>query len=145
MQDFQEIVDTFDLLENWEARYEYLVELGENLPTFPEQYRDDVHKVKGCMSTVHIVAEWTPDHGNRVGYRADCDTAIIKGVLALLVEVLSGRTPEEIEEADLDSLFQQLGLFEHLSPTRHFGIYAIVEMMKGQARELAASGPPSLQ
>jgi len=145
MHEFQEIIDTFDLLESWEARYEYLVELGEHLPGLPVQYQDEQHRVKGCMSTVHIAAEWQAANAGHIQYCGDCDTAIIKGVLALLIEVLSGRTPEDIEQADLDGLFRQLGLFDHLSPTRHFGIYAIVELMKAQARELAAAGEPSLQ
>jgi cysteine desulfuration protein SufE len=139
MQAFQDILERFELLDNWEQRYQYLVELGAQLPPLPERFRTEAHRVKGCMSTVHIGADWDPERADHIRFHGDCDTAIIEGVLALLVECLSGHSADEIEAADVDAFFQQLGLFEHLSPTRHFGIYAIVELMKSQARALAVA------
>lgn len=136
MSDFREIFETFELLGDWETRYQYLIELGEQMPPLEESEKTETNRVKPCMSTVHTVAESDPLDPNLVRYRGDCDTAIIKGVVALLVEVMSGVTAKEIDEMDLDRLFEGLRLHEHLSPNRHVGIYAIVEHMKAQAAQL---------
>jgi cysteine desulfuration protein SufE len=139
MLTIDEVVDNFELLEDWDARYAYLVELGEALPPLDERYRTEANRVHGCVSKVWVCAVPDPDDPARLQYVGDCDTAIIKGVLALLIELMSGHTPEEIEAIDIDHLFDRLRLAENLSPNRHFGIYALVELMKGQARERAAA------
>ncbi len=133
-----EIVDIFDVLGDWEQRYEYLVELGEKLPPMPEEYKTEENKVKGCMSQVWVKAYRDPDDPRRIHFHGDCDTSIIKGVLALLIQLLDGKTAEEIQKLDVDEFFNRLKLGEHLSPNRHFGIYALVELMKEQARQLAS-------
>ena len=133
-----EVLENFDFLENWEARYAYLVELGESLEPMPERCRTEAHRVNGCMSMVWVCAVPDPARDGYLNYVGDCDTAIIKGVLALLIGLMSGHTPEQIRDMDLDALFGELKLAEHLSPNRHFGIFAIVELMKAQAA--AASG-----
>ncbi|MCB1725719.1 MAG: SufE family protein [Gammaproteobacteria bacterium] len=133
----QDVIDNFDLLDDWEARYAYLVELGEALPQLEDRYRIDTNKVKGCISQVWVCAVPAPDGDDHIDYVGDCDTSIIKGVLALLIELLSGHTAQEIDTMDVDGLFDTLKLAENLSPNRHFGIYAVVEMMKEQARSLA--------
>lgn len=133
----QEVIDNFEFLDDWEARYGYLVELGESLPPLDDGYRTEANRVQGCMSKVWVCALRDPDDPRRLIYVGDCDTAVIKGVLALLIGLVSGHTPAEIEALDLDDLFDRLRLAEHLSPNRHFGIYAIVELMKAQAREFA--------
>jgi cysteine desulfuration protein SufE len=133
-----EIVDIFEVLGDWEQRYEYLVELGEKLPPMPEEYKTEENKVKGCMSQVWIKAYRDPDDPKRIHFWGDCDTAIIKGVLALILQMVDGMTLEEIEKLDVDEFFDRLKLGEHLSPNRHFGVYSLVEMMKQQARELQA-------
>jgi cysteine desulfuration protein SufE len=138
MTDINDIVDNFELLGDWDARYQYLVDLGESLPPFDDRLRSDEKRVKGCISKVWVHAYRDPEAPGEVRYAGDCDTAIIKGVLALLIDLMSGRTPEGIVALDVDALFEQLQLAEHLSPNRHFGIYGIVELMKAQARELAA-------
>ena len=79
-----------------------------------------------------------------MNFVGDCDTAIIKGVLSLLIELSSGRTPNEIQELDLDQLFDRLQLAEHLSPNRHFGIYSIVELMKEQVRSMESLGTTTI-
>ena len=133
--DIDEIIDTFDLLGDWDQRYEYLVELGERLPPMDPADKVDANRVMECMSTVHVVPK--PLNGSdRLKFDGDCDTAIIKGVVALLVQVLSGKTAAEIEATDVDALFEGLKLEEHLSPNRHVGVYAIVNKMKGQVRNL---------
>lgn len=130
----QEIIDNFDLLGDWDARYAYLVDLGEALPPLDPSLRTEHNRVKGCMSQVWVCPVASTDRPGHIDYVGDCDTAIIKGVLALLIELLSGRTPGEVEDLDVDHLFETLQLAEHLSPNRHFGIYALVELMKAQAK-----------
>jgi cysteine desulfuration protein SufE len=131
--EIDEIIDTFDLLGDWDERYQYLVELGERLPAMDPAQKVDANRVMECMSTVHVVPK-PKDGGPRLEFQGDCDTAIIKGVVALLVQLFSGKTPAEIEDTDVDALFEGLQLEEHLSPNRHVGVYAIVNKMKGQAR-----------
>jgi cysteine desulfuration protein SufE len=135
----QEVLENFELLDDWESRYAYLVELGEALPPLDDAYRTEDNRVHGCVSKVWVRAVADPDDPARLRYIGDCDTAIIKGVLALLIELMSGHTPEEIETLDIDGLFDELKLGENLSPNRHFGIYAVVDLMKKQASGEEAS------
>jgi cysteine desulfuration protein SufE len=125
------------LLGDWEDRYAYLVELGEQLPPMPQSDLVEENRVKACMSKVWVRAVPDPDHPARILYYGECDTAVIKGVVALLVNLLSGRSGEEISRFDVDRFFGRLQLAEHLSPSRHVGIYAIVELMKAQAAVVA--------
>ncbi len=133
--EIEEIVDTFELLGDWDQRYEYLVELGERMPAMDAADKTDANRVMECMSTVHVLPKRI-DGSPRLRFYGDCDTAIIKGVVALLVELFSGKTATEIGETDVDALFGGLHLEEHLSPNRHVGVYAIVNKMKGQAKAL---------
>ncbi|MBK5937984.1 SufE family protein [Halochromatium roseum] len=133
-ESIQDIIDTFDLLGDWDQRYQYLVEIGERLPAMEPADKIDANRVMECMSTVHVVAK--PESG-AIRFDGDCDTAIIKGVVALLVGLFSGKTAAEIEALDVDALFEGLQLEEHLSPNRHVGVYAIVNKMKGQAARAA--------
>ena len=134
-ESIQDIIDTFDLLGDWDQRYQYLVEIGERLPAMDPADKTDVNRVMECMSTVHVVAR--PD-GEHIRFDGDCDTSIIKGVVALLVGLFSGKTAAEIEALDVDALFEGLQLEEHLSPNRHVGVYAIVNKMKAQVAKVAA-------
>lgn len=143
MTTLDDIVDTFELLGDWDQRYQYLTELGEKLPSLPEEARVEDNKVKGCMSQVWVRAYPNPDSPELLRYHGDCDTSIIKGVLALLIQLVEDRTADEIQELDVDEFFEKLKLDEHLSPNRHVGIYAIVDLMKKQARELKAGQPVS--
>jgi len=133
--EIDDIIDTFELLGDWDQRYEYLVELGERLAPMQPADKTDANRVMECMSTVHVVPR-PVDGSGRLRFSGDCDTAIIKGVVALLVGLFSDKTAAEIEDTDVDALFEGLQLEEHLSPNRHVGVYAIVNKMKGQARAL---------
>lgn len=133
----QEIIEDFELLGDWDTRYQYLVEIGERLPAMPSDEKTEANRVKECMSTVHVAAHPDASVPPRLRFLGDCDTAIIKGVVAILVRLFSGKTPAEIEGLDVDALFEGLHLEEHLSPNRHVGVYAIVEKLKGQARAFA--------
>ncbi|MEJ2455287.1 MAG: SufE family protein [Candidatus Thiodiazotropha sp.] len=136
MSEIEEIVDAFEFLDDWDARYQYLIELGEDLPPMPTGLKTEENWVKPCMSTVHVAAQRDPDQPELIRFVGDCDTAIIKGVLALLIDLLSHRRLDEIREMDVDGLFKQLQLEEHLSPNRHVGIYAIVDKMRERAAAL---------
>jgi cysteine desulfuration protein SufE len=140
MTALDEIVEAFELLGDWEQRYQYLSDMGEKMPPLPEEARTEENKVKGCMSQVWVHAYRNPEASGRVFYHADCDTTTIKGVLALLVDLMSDKTVAEIQAVDLDEIFERLNLFDHLSPARHVGVYSIVEKMKQQARELDGVG-----
>ena len=139
MTSLDDIVDTFELLGDWDQRYQYLIELGERLPPMPEHLKTERNKVKGCMSQVWVCAYSSPEDESCIRYHGDCDTSIIKGVLALLIQLVSEQTVDQIENLDADDFFQRLKLDEHLSPNRHVGVYAIVELMQRQARQLSSS------
>jgi cysteine desulfuration protein SufE len=139
MTELAEIVDTLEFLGDWEARYQYLMELGEKLPPMPQALKTDDNHVKACMSTVYVAALPMPGQDDRISFVGDCDTAIIKGVLAVLISLCSERSSAQIQAIDMDEIFRQLQLDEHLSPNRHVGVYAIFELMKKQAGELAAT------
>jgi cysteine desulfuration protein SufE len=132
MTDVDAIASDFVFLEDWEQRYQYLAELGEALAPMPEAEKTDDNRVKPCMSKVWVRALPDPEHPGKIVFHGDCDTAIIKGVVALLVDLFSGKSPQQIVDMDVDALFDRIHLAENLSPTRHVGIYAIVEKMKQQ-------------
>jgi cysteine desulfuration protein SufE len=139
MTKLSDIVEIFEMLGDWEQRYQYLIELGEKLPEMPARYKTDDNRVKPCMSQVWVHAYADKDNENALYYHGDCDTSVIKGVLALLIQLAEAKTVEEIQQLNVDEVFDKLNLGEHLSPNRHVGVYAIVELMKKQARELKAS------
>lgn len=136
MTTLNDIVDIFELLEDWEQRYQYLIELGEKLPPMPAEHKTEGNKVKGCMSQVWVHAYADATNADKLHYHGDCDTSIIKGVLAVLIQLVDAKTADEIQQLDVDELFERLNLDEHLSPNRHVGVFAIVELMKQQARAL---------
>ena len=136
MTTLDDIVDIFEILEDWEQRYQYLIELGEKLPPMPAEYKTEDNKVRGCMSQVWVHPYNDVADPGRLHYYGDCDTSIIKGVLALLIQLADNKTADELNQLDVDELFERLNLDDHLSPNRHVGVYAIVELMKQQAREL---------
>lgn len=137
MHDLDDLVDIFELLGDWEQRYQYLVELGEGLPAMPQALKTDDHKVRGCMSQVWVCARRSDKDPAHLVFYGDCDTSIIKGVLALLIQLSKNKTSAEVQALDVDVFFNRLGLDEHLSPNRHVGIYAILDLMKQQARALS--------
>jgi len=130
-----DIIASFSLFEEWLDRYQYLIDLGRKLPALPDAWKTDVTKVRGCMSQVWVHPYPDKDDPRLYHYHGDCDTAVIKGVLALLIQLIDGKTIAQIQQLDVDELFERLNLNEHLSPNRHVGIYAIVELMKSQLRQ----------
>jgi len=130
MTQLDEIIDIFELLGDWDQRYEYLIELGEKLPAMPDRLKTADNKVRGCMSQVWV---WAYTEGDRVRFYGDSDTSVIKGILALLISLCDGKTAAQVLALDMDDIFRGLKLDEHLSPNRHVGVYAIFELMKKKA------------
>jgi cysteine desulfuration protein SufE len=122
----QEIIDEFSMFEEWMEKYEYIIELGKDLPLIDEQYKDEIHLVKGCQSQVWLHSELDND---QVVFTADSDAIITKGIIALLVRVLSNHTPDEIVNAELNFV-EKVGLTSHLSPNRSNGLVAMMKQMK---------------
>lgn len=142
MTELDDIVDIFEMLGDWDQRYQYLTELGEKLPPMPAALKTEANKVKGCMSQVWVSAWRDKTAPQHIHFYGDCDTSIIKGVLAVLIKLCDNKTIAAIEQLDVDEIFTRLSLDENLSPNRHVGVYAIVILMKQQARDLqlAAAG-----
>ena len=121
------IIEEMSELDDWMDRYAYIIDLGNALPPIDEKYKTPQHLIEGCQSRVWLNAELTPE-GN-VTFTADSDAIIVKGIISMLIEVLSGHTPQEILDADL-YFIPAIGLSEHLSPTRSNGLLAMVKQMK---------------
>lgn len=122
-----EIIDEFSEIDDWMDRYGYIIDLGNQLPPIDEKYKTPQHLIEGCQSRVWINANLTPE--GLVHFEADSDAIIVKGIIALLIKVLSDQKPEDIIDADL-YFIDRIGLSEHLSPTRSNGLLAMVKQMK---------------
>lgn len=134
------IMEEMSEFDDWMDRYAYIIDLGNSLPPIDEKYKTPEHLIEGCQSRVWLNAELSPE--GRVLYTADSDAIIVKGIISMLIEVLSGHTPQEIIDADL-YFIPAIGLSEHLSPTRSNGLLAMVKQMRMYAlafKELQAAG-----
>lgn len=125
-----EVVEEFELFDDWMGRYEHLIELGKGLPALDEAYRTEGHRVRGCQSQVWLAAERT-DRGT-IHYQADSDALITKGLVALLLRVLDEQPPADVADASMEFL-DRIGMKEHLSPTRKNGLDAMIKRMKAYA------------
>ncbi|MDE5646332.1 MAG: SufE family protein [Muribaculaceae bacterium] len=123
----QEIVEEFSDIEDWMDRYAMIIDMGNALPAIDEKYRTPEHLIEGCQSRAWVNAELTDD--GKVIYTADSDAIIVKGIISMLVKVLSGHTPDEILGSDLHFI-GDIGLQEHLSPTRSNGLLAMLKQMR---------------
>ena len=121
-----EIIDDFSIFDDWMGKYQYIIDLGKDLPLIDEQYKTEDHIIKGCQSLVWLRAE---KEEGVVNFTADSDAIITKGIIALLIRVLSGHKPEEIANSDL-YFIDEIGLKEHLSPNRSNGLVSMVKQMK---------------
>lgn len=136
--DIDELADTFELLGDWEERYRYLIELGRKLPPMPESEKDEAHKVRGCMSQVWLAHTRHEGPPATLEFRGDSDAHIVKGLIALLLALTSGRTPREILETDIGAVFSRLGLENHISMNRRNGFFSMVERIRQMAAVNAA-------
>jgi len=121
-----EIIDEFAGIDDWMDRYGYIIDLGNALPEIAPEYKTPEHLIEGCQSRVWLNAAL---EDGKVVYTADSDAIIVKGIISLLISVLSGHTPDEILESDLHFI-DAIGLGEHLSPTRSNGLVAMVKQMR---------------
>ena len=125
-----EIIDEFSLFDDWMSKYEYIIELGKHLPIIDSEHKTEEFKIKGCQSQVWLTAEMKD---GKLHYKADSDAVITKGIIALLIRVLSGHRPEEILNAEL-GFINKIGMHEHLSPNRSNGLTAMTNYMKNYAK-----------
>jgi cysteine desulfuration protein SufE len=134
-----EVVDTFAMLDDWEDRYRYVIDLGRELSPLPESARTETNKVRGCASQVWVETSVDRSSGEPIlRFSGDSDAHIVKGLVALILAFYSGQTAHAILERDALALFRQLGLSEHLTPQRSNGVRAMVERIRRDAQAVMA-------
>ena len=132
------IMQNFDVLSDWEDRYRYIIELGRKLPPFDEEYKVEDNLVRGCVSQVWLVTDVRDGDPPVIEFRADSDAQIVKGLVAILLSLYSGKTAREILMADIRSIFQKLDLARHLSINRANGFASMVKRIHELALATAA-------
>ena len=125
----KEIIEEFALFDSWDDKYEYIIDLGKRLAPLDPKYKTDEYRVRGCQSSVWLVADYV---NGKLVYHADSDALIVKGLVSMLIRVLSGKTPDEIIEAKLDFI-REIGMATHLAQTRSNGLLNMVKQMKHYA------------
>ena len=132
--DFEELVDTFEFMDDWEDRYRYVIDLGKKLPPMDDALKNAATKVDGCASQVWLSPEMeTGPDGRRLTFLGDSDAMIVRGLIAILRIYLSGKTPEFIAKADALGAFARLGLDQHLSAQRSNGLRAMIDRLRSLA------------
>ncbi|MBL8630207.1 MAG: SufE family protein [Rhodospirillaceae bacterium] len=135
---FDDLKENFALFDEWDDRYEYIIDLGRKLPPFPASLQTDAHKVRGCMSQVWLVPGHPDGKPELFAFAADSDSVIVKGLIAVLGILFSGQTPEAIAAIDPVAALRDLGFEQHLAPTRRNGLVAMVQKIKQSAAAQAA-------
>ena len=133
--DMQRIIDTFDLLPDWNQRYEFMSELGNKLEAFPAPDKTDQNLVQGCTTRTWLVGRLSDDESGAMTYKADAEGALVRGIVALLLLPFQGKTPEEVLAHDPKGFITRLGLEEHLSPNRRVGMHAFLDKVKAIASD----------
>ena len=133
----QEIIDDFALFDTWEEKYQYIIELGQKLPPMDDRFKSDEYRIKGCQSSVWLHGQ---EREGRLYFSADSDSVFVKGEIALLMKVLSGRTPDEILNAGL-GFIDAIGLRQHIAVTRANGLAAMIRQMKTYALAVSGKSP----
>ncbi len=137
--DIDTIRGDFAFLDDWEDKYRYVIELGEGLPAYPEEARDAAHKVQGCASQVWLLSEPGAGSDPEIRFRGDSDAHIVRGLVAIMIALFSGRRASEIVATDAEAEMRTLGLDEHLSQQRANGLRAMVRRMKQEAAAALAA------
>lgn len=138
-QTLQDLLDDFALIDDWEERYRYVIELGRALPGLPENAKMEDNRVRGCASQVWLETRVAREGGEPVlTFEADSDAHIVRGLIAILLSLYSGRTAREILDVDALGAFEKLGLTEHLTPQRSNGVRSMVERIRRDARAAQA-------
>lgn len=128
----EEVVETLAFFDDWEDRYRYIIDLGKQLPTLPDELRTDDRFVRGCQSQVWLEARFDETSG-RMQLAVDSDALIVKGLAAIVLSALNDKTPEDVINTDMEALFAEMDLIDHLSPTRGNGLRAMVSRIKKEA------------
>lgn len=132
-----ELIENFELLEDWEDKYRYLIDLGAKLPPLPPELQTDEWKVSGCQSQVWLVPEVVMENGQKLlDFKGSSDAAIVKGIVAVVLTIFAHKTPQEIKEIAVENIFAKLGLSEHLSPSRRNGLSAMTDKVRYYAEVL---------
>ena len=134
-----ELLETFEDLQEWDERYDFIIDLGRELPKFPVDLQTKENIVDGCMSTVWLVTHVGDEPDQPLQIQADSDSIIVKGLIAILLSYYSGKTPSEIVESDVSDYLKQLGLNQHLSPQRRNGLFSMIKRLKTLAAESCAA------
>ena len=133
--DIEELVENFELLGEWEERYRYLIELGRKLPPMPESAHSEENKVRGCMSQVWLSCQRHPGPPPVLEFSGDSDSHLVKGLIALLFQLCSGRSPQDVLALDVTSVFTRLGLENHITMNRRNGFFSMVERIRLHAQQ----------
>lgn len=127
----EELFETFEDLEEWDERYDFIIDLGQELPEMPSELQVEENVVKGCMSTVWVVTDVEgKGDDKKLKIKADSDSIIVKGLIVLLLAFYNGMSPAEVAEADVESYLAKLGLNQHLSPQRRNGLFSMVKRLR---------------
>jgi cysteine desulfuration protein SufE len=133
----EDIIEDFSLFDDWEGKYEYLIDLGKKLQPLDDQYKLEENIIKGCQSTVWLVSEFK---NGKVFFKADSDAIIVKGLVSMLIQVFSGHAPDEILNANLHFI-KEIGMMSHLAQTRSNGLLAMIKQMKNYALAYQSISP----
>ena len=123
----EELTENFELLEDWEDKYRYIIDLGEKLPPLDEKFKTEEWKVRGCTSQVWLVPEIK---SGVISFKGDSDAAIVKGIVSIVLMIFSNKSAQAIKEIAVENIFAKLGLEEHLSPSRRNGLVSMVEKIR---------------
>ncbi|MFU0506664.1 SufE family protein [Pseudaminobacter sp. NGMCC 1.201702] len=129
----QSIQDDFAFLDEWEDRYRYVIDLGDSLPPFPDFARDNAHKVPGCVSQVWLLTDQDEGADPVIRFQGDSDAHIVRGLVAIMLALFSGRRASDILATDAEAVLRSLGLDEHLTPQRANGLRSMVKRIKRDA------------
>ncbi|WP_306145297.1 SufE family protein [Roseibium sp. MMSF_3412] len=139
--DIAEILETFDFLDDWEDRYKYLIDLGRELPELSESERTDANKVRGCVSQVWLITKVSSGQSGEpvLTFRGDSDALIVQGLVAIVTSLFSNKSAQQILDTDVEGIFAQLGLQEHLTPQRSNGLRSMVGRIRSDAQSALAA------
>lgn len=126
----EELLNTFDLFEDWEDRYKYILELGDDVPALADEHKTEANRVQGCQSSVWLISQTHTGDPTIIDFQADSDSQIVRGLIGILLAVYSHQTPKEILAFDIRGLFEKIGLSQHLSRSRSNGFFSMVNRMR---------------
>ena len=144
-QDIEALIEDFAFLDDWEDRYRFVIELGKDLPVFDTAERTDHLKVEGCVSQVWLkISSQDSDAGPILVFSGDSDAHIVRGLIAILIVIYSGKSPAEILGIDVNAVLHRIGLDEHLTPQRSNGLQAMVQRIRQTAQGMSKAAPQAV-